>query len=87
METANAATSKDDQIYKNFMEKMKAHAKADVRSIGEVTRSMINSSSSRQESPSVLTKATLTFVHLDSHLENIESNLHKVCSLTRQGSR
>lgn len=81
----NSLSSKaniDNSIYKDFCDGMKNQSREHIRLTGEIARRITKATSS-SKSADTLASTIANFCQAETHLENIENNLNKVCALTR----
>lgn len=79
---SNQRSATENSIYLDFLNGMKNQSKECVRLSGEIAHN-ISKGTFPSRTSDTLSTTIGNFRQLESHLENIENNLNKVCALTR----
>lgn len=73
----------DNTIYRDFSNGMRNQSREHIRLVGDIARRLTKGTNLSKPSDT-LSIAALNFSQVETHLENVENNLNKVCALTRQ---
>ena len=72
----------ENTIYKDFCNGMKNQSREQIRLAGDIAKLIPKAITSTKQTDHLQTLIP-NFCQIDTHLENIETNLNKVCALAR----